>query len=70
MPKENRSTETAEQKERRLQQLEGCGISLCANDIRFHLLRQAARLSESAQRIFLAKVLELAEGEEREARNR
>ena len=70
MTKENKSTETAEQKERRLEQLERLGTSLCPNDTRFLILRHAARLSESNQRIFLAKVRELAEAEEREPRNR
>ena len=36
------------------------------NDIRFLLIRQAARLSEENQRIFYTKVIELAEAEKQE----
>ena len=66
MTKENKSTERAEQRERRLETLQRQGTSLCPNDIRFLLIRQAARLSEDNQRIFYTKVIELAEAEQQE----
>ena len=66
MTKENRSTERAEQRERRLETLQRQGTSLCPNDIRFLLIRQAARLSEENQRILYTKVIELAEAEQQE----
>ena len=66
MTKENKSTERAEQRERRLETLQRQGTSLCPNDIRFLLIRQAARLSEENQRIFYTKVIELAEAEQQE----
>ena len=66
MTKENKSTERAEQKERRLETLQRQGTSLCPNDTRFLLKRQAARLSEDNQRIFYTKVIELAEAEQQE----
>ena len=60
MTKENKSTEQAEQRERRLETLQRQGSNLCPNDIRFLLRRQAARLSEENQRTFYTKVIELA----------
>ena len=66
MTKENKSTEHAEQRERRLELLQRQGTSLCPNDTRFLLERQAARLSEDNQRIFWTKVIELAEAERQE----
>ena len=66
MTKENRSTERAEQRERRLETLQRQGTSLCPNDIRVLLIRQAARLSEDNQQIFYTKVIELAEAEQQE----
>ena len=66
MTKENKSTEHAEQKERRLEILQRQGTSLCPNDTRFLLKRQAARLSEDNQRIFWTKVIELAEAAKQE----
>ena len=66
MTKENKSTERAEQKERRLETLQRQGTSLCPNDTRFLLRRQAARLSEDNQRIFYTKVIELAEAAKQE----
>ena len=66
MTKENKSTERAEQRERRLETLQRQGTSLCPNDIRFLLIRQAARLSEENQRIFYTKVIELAEAAKQE----
>ena len=68
MTNENKSTERAEQRERRLETLQRQGTSLCPNDIRFLLKRQAARLSEDNQRIFYTKVIELAEAEKQERR--
>ena len=72
MTKENKSTEQAEQRERRLETLQRQGTNLCPNDIRFLLRRQAARLSEENQRIFYTKVIELAEAakEERQTQER
>ena len=71
MTKENKSTETAEQRERRLEQLRGRGTSLCPNDTRFLIMRHAERLNEDNQRIFWSKVIEMAEAEDRQrARNR
>ena len=61
MTKENKSTEHAEQRERRLEILQRQGTSLCPNDTRFLLIRQASRLSEDNQRIFYTKVIKLAE---------
>jgi hypothetical protein len=66
MTKENKSTERAEQRERRLETLQRQGTGLCPNDIRFLLIRQAARLSEENQRIFYTKVIELAEAEKQD----
>ena len=72
MTKENKNTEQAEQKERRLETLQRQGTNLCPNDTRFLLRRQAARLSEENQRIFYTKVIELAEAakEERQIQER
>ena len=66
MTKENKSTEHAEQRERRLELLQRQGMSLCPNDTRFLLKRQAARLSEDNLRIFWTKVTELAEAAQQE----
>ena len=66
MTKENKSTEQAEQRERRLETLQRQGTNLCPNDIRFLLRRQAARLSEENQRIFYTKVIKLAEAAKEE----
>ena len=66
MTKENKSTEHAEQRERRLETLQRQGTNLCPNDIRFLLRRQASRLSEENQQIFYTKVIELAETEKQE----
>ena len=49
MTKENKSTEHAEQRERRLELLQRQGTSLCPNDTRFLIERHAARLSEDNQ---------------------
>ena len=66
MTKENKNTEHAEQRERRLETLQRQGTGLCPNDTRFLLRRQAARLSEDNQRIFYTKVIELAEAAKQE----
>ena len=66
MTKENKNTEHAEQRERRLETLQRQGTGLCPNDTRFLLKRQAARLSEDNQWIFYTKVIELAEAAKQE----
>ena len=66
MAKENKNTEHADQRERRLELLQRQGTNLCPNDTRFLLKRQAARLSEDNQRIFWTKVIELAEAAKQE----
>ena len=70
MTKENRNAETPEQKERRLEQLQRQGTSLCPNDTRFIIVTHAARLNETDQRILWTKVIEMAEAERQERQER
>ena len=60
MTKENRSQESARQRENRLEQQIGQGHTPCTNDLRFLLLRRAARLDTDDLRIVVQRIRELA----------
>ena len=60
MTKENRSQESAQQREHRLEQQIGQGQTPCTNDLRFLLLRRASRLDTEDLRIVVQRIRELA----------
>ena len=60
MTKENRSQESARQRENRLEQQIGQGHPPCTNDLRFLLLRRASRLDTEDLRIVVQRIRELA----------
>ena len=60
MTKENRSQESARQRENRLEQQIGQGHTPCTNDLRFLLLRRASRLDTEDLRIVVQRIRELA----------
>ena len=70
MTKENKSTESARQRENRLEQQQEQGQRLCPNDLRFLLLRRASRLDDSDLRIVVQRIRELAAQELQERQQR
>ena len=66
MTKENRSQESARQRENRLEQQIGQGHTPCTNDLRFLLLRRAARLDTDDLRIVVQRIRELVAQEQAE----
>ena len=56
MTKENRNSESARQRENRLEQQIGLGQQPCPNDLRFLLLRRASRLDDEDLRIVLQRI--------------
>ena len=60
MTKENRSNESAEHRENRLELLLGLNINLCPDDLRFLLLQRASRLNDEDLRIALQRIRLLA----------
>ena len=72
MTKENKSAESARQRENRLEQQIGQGHQPCPNDLRFLLLRRASRLDDEDLRIVVQRIRALAAQEiaERQTRER
>ena len=66
MTKENRSSESARQRENRLEQQIRQGHQPCPNDLRFLLLRRASRLDEEDLRIVVTRIRELVAQEQAE----
>ena len=60
MTKENKNSESAQQREDRLEQLIGQNVHLCPNDLRFLLLQRASRLNDEDLRIALQRIRLLA----------
>ena len=60
MTKENKSAESARQRENRLEQQIRQGHQPCPNDLRFLLLRRASRLNDEDLRIVVTRIRELA----------
>ena len=56
MTKENKTSESARQRENRLEQQIGLGHQPCPNDLRFLLLRRASRLNDEDLRIVLQRI--------------
>ena len=72
MTKENRSAESARQRENRLEQQMSQGHQPCPNDLRFLLIRRASRLDIEDLRIVAQRIRELVAEElaERQTRER
>ena len=72
MTKENRSAESARQRENRLEQQISQGHQPCPNDLRFLLIRRASRLDIEDLRIVAQRIRELVAEElaERQTRER
>ena len=70
MTKENRSQESARQREHRLEQQIGQGQTPCTNDLRFLLLRRASRLNDEDLRIVVQRIRALAAQEIAEKQTR
>ncbi len=66
MTKENRSQESARQRENRLEQQIGRGQTPCTNDLRFLLIRRAARLDTEDLRIVVQRIRALVAQEQAE----
>jgi hypothetical protein len=60
MTKENRSQESARQRENRLNPQIGQGHIPCTNDLRFLLIRRASRLDTEDLQIVVQRIRELA----------
>ena len=60
MTKENKSAESARQREDRLEQLIGLNVRLCPNDLRFLLLQRASRLNDEDLRVVVQRIRLLA----------
>ena len=60
MTKENKSSESARQREDRLEQLIGLNVRLCPNDLRFLLLQRASRLNDEDLRVVVQRIRQLA----------
>ena len=60
MSKENSNGESSRQRENRLEQQIAQGQRPCPNDLRFLLLRRAARLDTEDLRIVVTRIRELA----------
>ena len=60
MTKENKNSESAQQREDRLEQLIGLNVRLCPNDLRFLLLQRASRLNDEDLRVALQRIRLLA----------
>ena len=60
MTKENKSAESARQREDRLEQLIGLNVRLCPNDLRFLLLQRASRLNDEDLRVVVQRIRQLA----------
>ena len=59
MTKENKSAESARQREDRLEQLIGLNVRLCPNDLRFLLLQRASRLNDEDLRVVVQRIRQL-----------
>ena len=72
MTKENRSAESARQRENRLEQQISQGHQPCPNDLRFLLIRRTSRLDIEDLRIVAQRIRELVAEElaERQTRER
>ena len=66
MSKENNNGESSRQRENRLEQQIAQGQRPCPNDLRFLLLRRAARLDTEDLRIVVTRIRELAAQEQAE----
>ena len=60
MTKENKNSESAQQREDRLEQLIGLNVRLCPNDLRFLLLQRASRLNDEDLRVVVQRIRQLA----------
>ena len=69
MTKENRSQESARQRENRLEQQIGLGQTPCTSDLRFLLIRRAARLDTEDLRIVVQRIRALVAQEQAERQN-
>ena len=70
MTKENKNSESARQRENRLDQQIEQGHQPCPNDLRFLLLRRASRLDEEDLRIVVQRIREMAAQELAERQRR
>ena len=70
MTKENRSAESARQRENRLEQQINQGHQPCPNDLRFLLIRRASRLDIEDLRIVAQRIRELVAEELAEKQTR
>ena len=66
MTKENKISESARQREIRLDQQIEQGHQPCPNDLRFLLLRRASRLDEEDLRTFTTRIREMVAQEQAE----
>ena len=60
MTKENKNSESAQQREDRLEQLIGLNVRLCPNNLRFLLLQRSSRLNDEDLRVALQRIQLLA----------
>ena len=60
MTKENKSAESARQREDRLEQLIRLNVCLCPNDLRFLLIQRASRLNDEDLRVVVQRIRLLA----------
>ena len=70
MTKENKSSESARQREDRLEQLIGQNVRLCPNDLRFLLIQRASRLNNEDLRVVVQRIRQLAAQELQERQQR